>query len=142
MRIGLFLPHAGVFGGVRRYLELGNEWVAMGHAVTLCHPNGEPPKWLTFAGRTARLAEAAGIVTDLAICGDAVTWPAFRAQPARLHIYYCVLEGDPGLPAAVADRQVLLMANSGALRRRIERSARRLVLDGIGGVRPQRFRPD
>ena len=141
MRIALFLPHVGVFGGVRRYLELGNEWVAMGHEVTLHHPDGTPPVWLPFAGRAAPLAEAAGTSSDLALCGDAVTYPAFRAHRAARHLYYCVLAGDPGLPAAIADRGVTLMANSGALKRALERRARRQVLDGVGGIRVERFHP-
>jgi hypothetical protein len=86
MRIGLFLPHVGVFGGVRRYLELGNEWVAMGHDVTLHHPTGEPPAWLPFAGRTRPLAEAVHGESDLAIGGDAGTWPAFRSHRAAHHL--------------------------------------------------------
>jgi len=141
MRIALFLPHVGVFGGVRRYLELGNEWVALGHEVTLHHPDGAPPAWLPFAGRTATLASAAGAHSDLALCGDAVTWAAFQAHDSRRHVYYCVLEGDPGLPAAIADRAVTLMANSGPLRRALERRTRRPVLDGAGGIRVEQFHP-
>jgi len=141
MRIALFLPHVGVFGGVRRYLELGNEWVALGHDVTLHHPDGAPPAWLPFAGRTATLASAAGTESDLAICGDRDTYAAFRSHRARRHVYYCVLEGDPGLPAALADPEVTLMANSGPLVRRLKRRARREVLDGVGGIRTERFRP-
>jgi glycosyltransferase involved in cell wall biosynthesis len=142
MRIGLFLPHVGVFGGVRRYLELGNEWVGMGHDVTLHHPTGEPPAWLPFAGRTRPIGEAVNGESDLAIAGDAGTWPAFRSHRAARHLYYCVVEGDPGLTAAIADPSVVLMANSGPLRQAVERRARRAVLDGIGGIRPEQFRPD
>lgn len=142
MRISLFLPHVGVFGGVRRYLELGNEWVARGHDVTLHHPSGEPPAWLPFSGRTRPLAEATQGESDLAIAGDAGTWPAFRAHRAARHLYYCVVEGDPGLAAAIADPRMLLMANSGPLRTAVARRARRAVLDGIGGIRTERFRPD
>jgi glycosyltransferase involved in cell wall biosynthesis len=141
MRIALFLPHVGVFGGVRRYLELGNEWMAMGHEVTLHHPEGGPPAWLPFAGRTASLTEAAGTGSDVALCGDAVTYPAFRAHRSARHLYYCVLEGDPGLPAAIADRDVTLMANSDPLRRALAGRARRQVLDGAGGIRVERFHP-
>src|SRR5262249_22764784 len=112
MRIGLFLPHAGVFGGVRRSLELGNEWVALGHQVTLYTPDGVPPAWLPFAGRVVTLAAAAGTESDLALTGDLLTYAAFRAHRARRRVYYCVLEGDPGLRAALADPDVLLMANS------------------------------
>jgi len=142
MRISLFLPHVGVFGGVRRHLELGNEWTAMGHEVTLHHPAGTPPAWLPFHGRTVPLAEAARGSSDLAVCGDAGTWAAFRRHAAARHVYYCVLEGDPGLEAALADPVVTLMANSGPLRARLERRARRPVLDGAGGIRTERFRPD
>lgn len=142
MRIGLFLPHVGVFGGVRRHLELGNEWVAMGHEVTLHHPAGSAPAWLEFRGRTVPLASAADGESDLALCGDAATWPAFRSHRARRHVYYCVLEGDPGLAAAIADPEVVLMANSGPLRAALARRARRPVLDGAGGIRPERFRPE
>jgi glycosyltransferase involved in cell wall biosynthesis len=52
-----------------------------------------------------------------------------------------VLEGDPGLPTAARDPGVTLMANSGALLRSLRGSTRRPVLDGIGGIRPERFRP-
>jgi glycosyltransferase involved in cell wall biosynthesis len=141
MRIALFLPHVGVFGGVRRYLELGNEWVALGHDVTLHHPDGTPPSWLPFAGRTRPLADAAGMTSDLALCGDQVSYPAFRAHRSQRHLYYCVLERDPGLPAATADVNVTLMANSGPLRTQLERRVRRPVLDGAGGIRVERFHP-
>ena len=142
MRIALFLPHVGVFGGVRRYLELGNEWVARGHAVTLHHPAGTPPAWLPFAGTTARTDAAATTTSDLAICGDSRSFAAFRAHASARHVYYCVLEGDPGLALAFDDPAVTLMANSGPLRRDLGARTSRPVLDGIGGIRPTRFHPD
>ena len=142
MRIGLFLPHVGVFGGVRRYLELGNEWVALGHAVTLYHPEGKPPAWLPWFGAAAPLSAASRAESDVAIGGDAHTFSNFRAHRARHHVYYCVLEGDPGLSAALAEPGIILMANSGPLRVSLARRARRTVLDGSGGIRPSRFLPD
>lgn len=141
MRISLFLPHVGVFGGVRRFLELGNEWAAAGHDVQLFHPSGAPPAWLAFRGRTRPLAEAAGAGADLAVGADVHTYAAFRAHHAARHLYYCVLEGDPGLPAAIPDTGVLLAANSSALRRSVAGRAGRPVLDGIGGIRLDQFRP-
>ena len=59
MRIALFLPHVGVFGGVRRFLELGNAWTRLGHEVTLYHPDGTAPAWLPFDGRVSAALEAA-----------------------------------------------------------------------------------
>ncbi len=142
MRIATFLPHVGVFGGVRRFLELGNEWVSSRHEVTLYHPEGTPPAWLEYRGAIAPLAAAADSRSDLAVCADPHTYEAFRSMPAATHLYYCVLEGDAGLARAIADPAVRLAANSGALRRSLERRARRPVLDGIGGIRTTQFRPD
>jgi glycosyltransferase involved in cell wall biosynthesis len=142
MRIVLFLPHVGVFGGVRRFIELGNEWSALGHEVTLHHPEGTPPHWLPFHGRVAPLSAAAGCPADLALCADPHTYDAFRATASGAHLYYCVIEGDAGLARAIADPKVRLAANSQALRRAVERRARRPVLDGVGGIRTTQFRPD
>lgn len=142
MRIALFLPHVGVFGGVRRFLELGNEWTALGHAVTLYHPEGGAPAWLPFRGEVAPLAAAAGASADLAVGADPHTYDAFRALPAATHLYYCVIEGDAGLARALADPAVTLAANSTPLRAAVARRARRPVLDGVGGIRTTQFRPD
>jgi glycosyltransferase involved in cell wall biosynthesis len=141
MKISLFLPHVGVFGGVRRFLELGNVWVDAGHEVQLFHPDGVAPEWLPFRARTRKLSEAAGETCDLALGADPHTWAEFRAHRAARHVYYCVIEGDAGLEAAIADRAVLLAANSSHLRRRVSARAGRAVLDGIGGIGLTQFRP-
>src|SRR5262249_58431992 len=70
MRISLFLPHVGVFGGVRRFLELGNAWVDAGHEVDLYHPGGAAPGWLPFRGSTRPLDAAGGARAALAWCAD------------------------------------------------------------------------
>ncbi len=142
MRISTFLPHTGVFGGVRRFLELGNAWVAMGHAVTLYHPEGTPPSWIDYRGRVAPLASAADERADLAITADPHTYGAFRHHAAERHVYYCVIEGDRGLERAARDAGVILAANSGALRAAVARRTGRTVLDGAGGIRLDQFRPD
>lgn len=141
MRISLFLPHVGVFGGVRRYIELGNVWATQGHEVVLYHPEGSPPAWLPFAGRCAPLAEAGAARADLAFCGDRHTLTAFLRSPATRRVYYCVIEKDPAAGAAVA-AGAMLAANSSPLRARLERRHRVPVIDGIGGIDTARFHPD
>ena len=142
MRIATFLPHVGVFGGVRRFLELGNAWTARGHEVTLYHPEGTSPGWLPYAGRVMPLARAADEGSDLALCADPHTLEAFLAHRTNTHLYYCVIEGDTGLRRALADPAVRIAANSGPLRRSLEQQTRRPVFDGIGGIDPVRFHPD
>ncbi|MBI5171165.1 MAG: glycosyltransferase family 4 protein [Candidatus Eisenbacteria bacterium] len=141
MRIATFLPHVGVFGGVRRFLELGNEWVARGHDVTLYHPEGNAPAWLPYRGRVVPLTAAADAESDVAVCADPHTYGTFRAHRSGRHVYYCVIEGDAGLDRALPDHGVTLAANSGALRAKLARRAGRPVLDGVGGIRTSVFRP-
>lgn len=141
MRISTFLPHVGVFGGVRRFIELGNAWRALGHEVTLYHPEGTPPQWLSYRGRVAPLTAAAGETADLAVCADPHTFDAFAAHPSHRHLYYCVIEGDPGATRAQSDPRILLAANSGALRRTLARGGKP-VLDGVGGISVEQFHPD
>lgn len=142
MIISLFLPHVGVFGGVRRFLELGNTWGAMGHGVTLYHPEGTPPRWLPFSGTVRRLDAAAGLASDLAVCADGSTFDAFLGHRALRHLYYSVIEGDPAVARAASHAHVRLAANSGALRRALERRTGKRVLDGIGGINLRQFRPN
>lgn len=142
MRISTFLPHVGVFGGVRRFLELGNAWSALGHEVTLYHPAGDAPGWLPYRGRVAPTVAAAAGGAELAVCADPYSYDAFRAHPARLHLYYCVIEGDSGFERARRDPAVRLAANSRALRRTLEKRAGRPVLDGAGGISLAQFHPD
>jgi glycosyltransferase involved in cell wall biosynthesis len=142
MRIALFLPHVGVFGGVRRLIELGNAWTAGGHRVTLHHPGGQPPDWLPYFGETQSLEPARSSESDLAICADPATLEAFLEHRSGSHVYYCVIEGDPALARVLGEPRVRLAANSGALRRMLERRAGRPVLDGVGGINPRQFHPD
>jgi glycosyltransferase involved in cell wall biosynthesis len=142
MRIALFLPHVGVFGGVRRFIELGNAWARLGHPVTLYHPGGEPPAWLPFAGESRPLAAASEDASDLAVCADPHTFDAFRAHRAGTYLYYCVIEGDSGVGRAASDPAVRLAANSGDLRRRIARASGRAVIDGVGGINLDSFHPE
>jgi len=141
MRISTFLPHVGVFGGVRRFIELGNAWCALGHDVTLFHPAGTAPEWLAYRGRVAPLDAAAADSADLAVCADPHTYDAFAAHAAGTHLYYCVIEGDAGAARAQADPRIMLAANSGTLRRALAPRGKP-VLDGIGGISVQQFRPD
>jgi len=90
----------------------------------------------------APLSSAREQRAEVALCADPHTFDAFTAHAAATRVYYCVIEGDPGVARALAHPGLRLAANSGRLRRALQRRTHRPVLDGIGGIDPRRFRPD
>ncbi len=45
MNIGAILPHTRLYGGVKRFIELGRVFRQYGHNFTIYTPAGEPPTW-------------------------------------------------------------------------------------------------
>lgn len=45
MNIGAILPHTRLYGGVKRFIELGRIFRQHGHNFTIYTPTGEPPTW-------------------------------------------------------------------------------------------------
>jgi len=140
--IAAILPHLGVFGGIRRYLSLGNEWARAGHAVVLYTPDGAPPDWFDFRGEVRPWdAIPAARSCDVAFTPQRALLDRLLALPARRRVYYCVLEGERGEERALRDPAITLLANSSALRARLARRAGRPVLDGVGGIDTALFHP-
>lgn len=86
MRIAALLPHLGVYGGVRRFLELGNCLVRRGHRFTIYVADGSKQAWLPFEGEIRPIEDAAATVHDALLCGDPSVLPALAEVPARLRV--------------------------------------------------------
>lgn len=139
--IGALLPGVGVFGGVRRFLALGNELVSRGHRFTLYHTNGEPPNWLPFAGVTRPLAALSAARHEVLLCGEPSLLAAFEAASAALKLFYCVLEKLPNERRLVRHPGWVVLANSTGIRDRLWRRHRVRAEPAIGGVDLDLFRP-
>jgi glycosyltransferase involved in cell wall biosynthesis len=139
IRIALALPHLGVYGGIRRFLELGGVWTRRGHEVAILVPEPRDARpWVPFSGAILPLAE-------LPLGGwDTVLSPApdlFLAcrSPGALRVYYSVLEGAPEEDRALRAAD-LVLANSAGMRRYLARKGI-VAEDAAGGVSVERFRP-
>ncbi len=134
------LPHVQVFGGVRRFLELGNVLVQRGHRFVLYHPDGTRPDWFPFAGDVRPLAEIEGRRHMVLLTASPSLIEPFARAEARLKLFYCVHKNLPGREIA-RNRSWTLLANSSALQRRLWRRYRTRAEDAIGGVNLDTFRP-
>ena len=140
MKIAALLPNVEIYGGVRRYLELGNALVKRGHDYTLFTPAGEKPGWLEFQGRTMPFAALGVEGFDVGLCGEYSILPQFDALRAGSKFFYFVLEGHK-MEREVARRPYGFLGSSEGICRRIERKYRVTCLRAPGGVNPDVFHP-
>jgi glycosyltransferase involved in cell wall biosynthesis len=140
LRIAVALPHLGVYGGIRRFLELGNAWAANGHEVSLLLPDGARARepWIPFRGRVGRLADLPASRANVFLSPDPALFLSHEA-PGALRVFYSVLERAPREREA-ARRADLVLANSSGLARAWRRRGVPVVT-AAGGVNTERFHP-
>jgi len=141
MRIGAVLPHLLVFGGVRRYIELGNAFLARRHEFILFTPEGKRSDWLRFRGEVRPFSELSGSKLDIAICGSPELTQDLDRTETRERIFYLQLEGVHDEASIVRSGKYRIMVNSSGLGRRIRSRYGIDPIDGIGGVNPTFFHP-
>jgi glycosyltransferase involved in cell wall biosynthesis len=140
MKIAALLPNVEIYGGVRRYLEIGNALVKRGHLFTLFTPAGERPGWIAFEGRTLPFAAIAAHEFDIGLCGEYSILPEFDSLRARAKFFYFVLEGHR-LEKKVARGRYHFLGSSEGICRRIERKYGVRCARAPGGVDPKVFYP-
>jgi glycosyltransferase involved in cell wall biosynthesis len=140
MRIAAFLPHVEVFGGVRRYLEVGNALVRRGHSFTLFTPEGEKPDWLEYRGEARPFEAVSEAEFDIGLCSEYSILDQFDALKARAKCFYFVLEGHKK-EKETARRGYHLLGNSEGICRRVERKYGIRCYRAPGGINPDIFFP-
>src|SRR5258705_7166395 len=150
LRLAVALPHLGVYGGVRRFLELGRVWTERGHDVTIATPGGEQGSagrriedraevaWLPFPGRLATIDEMARERWDAVLSPDPVLFRDLHPNGA-LRVFYAVLEKAPGAEEAWRSAD-LVLANSAGMTRHLGRRGVPAI-PAVGGVNLSLFHP-
>jgi glycosyltransferase involved in cell wall biosynthesis len=142
LNIAALLPHVDVFGGVRRYLELGNALVDRGHRFVLYHPKGDQPPWLDFRAETKPFSALGEEKFDIGLCGEYSILPRFAALPVRARFFYFVLEGHKDERRTALRKDLHFLGNSEGLCRRLERKYGLTCHRAPGGVNPVLFHPE
>jgi len=140
LRIAVLLPHLGVYGGIRRFFELGQIWSRSGHDVTLAIPRDarEREAWLPFDGRIGEIERVSTERWDVLLSPDPELFQRV-AVPGALRVFYAVLEGAPGAEAAWRGAD-LVFGNSAGMVRHLRRRGVP-ALGAPGGVNLSRFHP-
>jgi len=138
---GALLPGIGVFGGVRRFLEIGNELIRRGHRFTLYHTDGSRPDWLPFSGEVKSLAEFPGANHRVLLCNDPSLLGEFERAAAELKLFYSVLEKLRNERDIVTNPGWTVLANSSGMRDRLWRKYRVRAEKVVGGISLDVFHP-
>jgi len=142
LRIAVALPHFGVFGGIRRFFELGRVWVSRGHEVALLAPvtgTGRDQPWLPFEGRIGDLSELTKRPWDVVMTPDPALVNRLEA-PGAMWVYYAVLEGAPGMRDACRRADLVLANSKGMVRYLSLRGVQ--AAEAAGGINLSFFHPD
>ena len=89
MKIAALLPHVEIFGGIRRYLEIGNELAKRGYYFVLFHPDGSKPGWLEFKGITKSFSSLGEEDFDIGLCSEYLVLPYFEKLNATAKAMAC-----------------------------------------------------
>ncbi len=141
LKIAALLPHVDVFGGVRRYLELGNALAAKGHRFVLFHPQGNKPDWLDFQAETRPFSALGEETFDIGLCGEYSILPRFDQLSARARFFYFVLEGHKDERLVAGRKDLYFLGNSEGISRRLESKYGLKCHRAPGGINPAIFHP-
>lgn len=141
MRIGVALPHLLLFGGVRRYIELGNIFTAKGCEFTIFTPDGAPPAWIKYDGGVSALAGLPSYRPDVMITGTPEYARHLDESSAAVKIYYLQIEDAAGEREIIRSGKYRIMVNSSGLARRVRKRYGIEPLDGRGGINQDLFHP-
>jgi len=140
LKIAAILPHLEVFGGVRRYIEIGNNFIKRGHSFRIYHSDGSRPTWLEFFGETRPVEQVTLEENDIVISSDYSSLHYLERAKAKKKIFYCVGEHRNNQKAC-NNRKFLIMGNSTGICEMVRRKYKRECIEGIGGINSEIFRP-
>jgi glycosyltransferase involved in cell wall biosynthesis len=88
--LAAILPHVLLFGGVRRFFELGNLLIQRGHQFLIFTPLGELPDWFSFHGRIEKVNSLSNYKIDCIFFTQEEFLEDIVRSNARLKILYHV----------------------------------------------------
>jgi glycosyltransferase involved in cell wall biosynthesis len=138
MKIAALLPHTEVFGGVRRYIEIGNALTWRGHGFVLFTPDGKQPEWLAFRGEVRPFEAIPAEDFEVGLCSEYAILPHFERLRARARFFYFVLEGHKK-ERETARRGFHHLGCSEGICRRMERKYGVRCYRAPGGINPEIF---
>lgn len=140
LHLGVILPHTRLYGGVKRFLELGNEFVAMGHEFIVFTPDAKGPDWFDFKGRMESFDNINNHELDALWTTTVAYMPMVLESRAEHKIFYHVRLKEK-VKALMKNPLVEVFTCSGNVYASDSRRYRRKLLKAFGGVNTRNYKP-
>ncbi len=140
MRLAVLLPHTKLYGGVKRFLELGNIFVQKGHDFCIYTPDGVPPSWFDYKGRMATFADLEKAELDALWTTKTSYVPMVLAAHARHKIFYHVRIREQMKAIARNPEMEIFACSSNVYEHDLKRFGRE-AFKAIGGVTVRNYVP-
>ncbi|HSV89319.1 MAG TPA: glycosyltransferase family 4 protein [Bacteroidales bacterium] len=136
--ISAILPHVELYGGIKRFFELGNQFINLNHRFIAFTPKGERPAWFSFQGEILPFSEMSNVEVDAIFFTELSLLPYVLAAKAKRKIFYIV---NPSAKLGKIKKypEIEFFTNSTNL---LERAKRKYQIDAFpafGGVNLKNF---
>lgn len=138
LTLGVILPHTKIFGGVKRFFEIGNILVAQGHVFIVFTPDGARPDWFPFQGEVLPLEKISSFSFDALFITEPRFLPELEGARTSLRVFYAVLQRRY-IRRVARRKDLVVLANSESLYRYLEGEKRDNIFRCVGGIDTQKF---
>ena len=138
LTLGVILPHTKIFGGVKRFFEIGNILIGKGHVFIVFTPEGTAPSWFDFKGPVVALEKISDYNFDALFTTEPDFLDHLKNARTTLRIFYAVLQRRY-IKKVVAQQDLIVFANSGSLYEYLGGERKKNLVKCIGGIDAQKF---
>jgi len=135
------LPHSQLYGGVKRFFELGNLFVENGHNFTVFNEQGDLPDWFSFKGRITTIHEVPNFNLDALFFTEPRYYPIVANAKACRKIFYFV-RGQEYLKDIIKDHSFEIFTNSTNLYNECIRRYGVKPFRAFGGIDTEMYKPE
>jgi len=93
-KFGVILPHTRLYGGVKRFFEMGEVFIKRGHAFYVFTPDGQSPTWYSGSVKTYPMEEIEPLAMDVVFITETQFIPALVRSGAKRKVFYYVRPSD------------------------------------------------
>ena len=109
--IGAIVPATKLFGGVRRFFELGERFIQQGHRMVILSPEGEPPDWFQYNVEVDKVANIGQYQFTALFAIQKEMLQTLLEADAAIRVFYHVLISEE-IKAIIKHPEIKIFANS------------------------------